>query len=181
MKTIFTYTRKLFMFLLLCAPLSISWANTTTFNTQEEQETTTNISQKNDDIEIIGVVGEYSLLHFRHEMQDAELDFYDAYNKLADVEEFKMHCDRTGGSIRVIVCVPNYVRERIAQTTQRVLFSGGVFPNFKEVDFMVRKQREESLAYVEKVVNDNPELLDKLVALNERKIQFNEAKAVRFP
>lgn len=184
MKFISTPARKLSMFVLLCLPIGFSWANTVTYDSQSTQEQTQSKAQPNEDIEVIGVVGEYSLLYFRHEMQNAELDFYEAFNKIANVEEFKVQCSREvrlGSNIRDRVCLPKYVRNRMAQETQDALNGGGYFPRYKEIEFAVREQREESLAYVEQVVRENPELLEKLVLLNERKARFAEAKAVRFP
>lgn len=185
MKYISKSARKLSMFLLLCLPFSSSWANTNTYNEESSQEQTQNKAVPDDNIEVIGVVGEYSLLYFRHEMQEAELDFYEAFNELANVEEFKVQCSREvrlGSNIRDRVCLPKYVRNRMAQQTQDTLNGGGgYFPKYKEIEFAAREQREESLAYVEQVVRENPELLEKLVLLNERKARFDEAKALKFP
>lgn len=184
MKYILKSAPKLSILLLLCLPFSSSWANTSTYNSEGVQEQTQNKAEPDDNIEVIGVVGEYSLLYFRHEMQEAELDFYEAFNKIADVEKFKVQCTREvrlGSNIRDKVCLPKYVRNRMAQETQDGLNGGGYFPKYKEIEFAVRDQREESLAYVEKVVRENPELLEKLVVLNERKARFDEAKAVKFP
>jgi hypothetical protein len=35
------------------------------------------------------------------------------------------------------------------------------------------------MAYVEKVINENPELLEKLIALNEKITQFEQTKLSR--
>ena len=172
------------MFLLLCLPFSFSSANISTYHSQNTQEQSQTNVEPDDQVEVIGVVGEYSLLYFRHEMQDAELDFYEAFNKLANIEEFKVQCSREfrlGSNIRERVCLPKYVRDRMAQETQRVLLSGGTLPKLKEIEFAVSDQREESLMYVEKVVSEHPELLEKLLVLNERKARFDEAKSVKFP
>lgn len=169
------------MFLLLCLPVSFSWASIYNEDTKQQSQNTVQADEK---MEVIGVVGEYSLLYFRHEMQDAELDFYEAFNKIADVEEYKVQCNRElrlGSNIRDRVCLPKYVRNRMAQETQDALNGGGNFPKYKEIEFAVRKQREESLAYVAQVVSENPQLLEKLIELNEKQARFDEAKAIRLP
>ena len=67
---------------------------------------------------------------------ETELDFYEAFNKIADVEKFKVQCTREvrlGSNIRDKVCLPKYVRNRMAQETQDGLNGGGYFPKYKEI------------------------------------------------
>jgi hypothetical protein len=171
----FGLTSKLSILLLLSSALSVSSASTNgPVSSQGKPEV-----DKQEQIETISVVGERSMLYFRHQMQDAEFDFYVAYNALADNEKFIMLCNREnilGSRIRVKVCLPRYVRDRMAQETQNAIFLSGVYPKLSEIEFAVREEREESMAYVESVVTENPELLAKLVMLNKKKMQYAQAK-----
>lgn len=127
------------------------------------------------DIEIIGVVGEKPLAFFRLEMERAELDFYEAYNRIVDNDKYRVVCrkeTRLGSRIKDRVCYPQYVLDRMAEETQEALALGNGYPSLKLIEFAVKEEREESLAYVEKIVTENPKLLEKLIDLNAKQNQY---------
>lgn len=157
---------------LLAASASFSLANAA----QED----VNAKGSKDNEEVIGIVGEKPLSYFRLQMERAELDFYDAFNAIADEEKFKVKCRReslTGSNIKKTACYPQYVLDRFAQETQDALSSGAPYPTLKDVEFMVTKEKEESQEYVEKIVMDNPDLLKKLIVLNEKQTQYESQRS----
>jgi hypothetical protein len=175
------HTGKVIIFVALSVSASLSWANTSQdpINGQAATEQVAEVPSKDEDLEVIGVVGKRTLSYFRVKMEKAEMDFYDAYNALAQDHKFKVQCrreNRGASNIRIKVCYPQYVLERMAQETQEALSSGLPFPSLEDIEFAVKKERAESMKYVEKVVTENPKLLEKLLALNERKAKFEEAK-----
>jgi hypothetical protein len=56
------------------------------------------------------------------------------------------------------------------------LQTGAPFPSWKDIEFAVREEQAESIAYVEKVVKENPQLLDKLITLNDKQSIFEAKK-----
>lgn len=133
-----------------------------------------------DDVEVIGVVGQKSLAYFRAQMEIAELDFYDLFNELAEEEKFKIKCrreNRTGSNIKSRVCYPQYVLDRFAQETQDAMNSGRPYPTLADIESLVHREREASNEYAEKLVTENPILLKKLIALNNSQAMYEKKKA----
>ena len=182
MKIKLSKSSQVMMFLVLSLPLSMVWANTTPNNAQDQVETaqTPESSEPAEkDLEVIGIVGERSLLYFSNEMQKAEIDFYDAFNALADKKKFTVQCRRTkrpGSNISDKVCHPQFVLDRMAQETQAALETGAPFPKWEDIEFAVREEQAESIAYVEKVVTENPQLLEKLLTLNAKQEMYEQQK-----
>lgn len=167
------------MFLALSLPLSMAWANTTPNNAQEQVELAETAAKEKEEVEVIGVVGERSLLYFSNEMQKAEIDFYDAFNALADEKKFVVQCRRTkrpGSNISDKVCHPQFVLDRMAQETQAALETGAPYPKWEDIEFMVQEEQAESIAYVEKVVTENPQLMEKLLTLNAKQDMYEQQK-----
>jgi hypothetical protein len=184
MKIKLNKTSRVLMFLALSLPLGMAWATTTPNNAQEQSEATETIANetaatKKEEVEVIGVVGERSLLYFSNEMQKAEIDFYDAFNALADEKKFTVQCRRTkrpGSNISDKVCHPQFVLDRMAQETQAALETGAPYPKWEDIEFAVREEQAESIAYVEKVVTENPQLMEKLLTLNAKQEMYEQQK-----
>lgn len=165
---------KILFALMLVSPLCL-------FNASAMAQTDEDKAQDKD-IEVIGVVGERSLLYFKDQLLKAEMDFYDAYNALDIDEKFRVVCrreNRPGSRIKDDVCYPQYVLQRMAQETQEALLSGLPYPDLDDIEFAVREEREESMAYVEKVVTENPHLIEKLIVMNQKKQKYEEMKATQ--
>ena len=112
-------------------------------------------------------------------MVKAELDFYDLFNALADEEKYKVKCRRefrAGSRIKNTVCHPQYVLNRMASETQDALNSGGPLPDFKDIEFLVQDEKEESLKYAAKVISKHPELLKKLNVMHQKQEEFKAMK-----
>jgi len=182
MKSKLSHSSKIFVMLSLSLAANLSWALTSpTKLTNDQERTVASIisATPTDDVEIIDVVGKRPLLYFKQEMGKAELDFYDAFNKLADEKKFIVRCrreKRIGSNISSKICHPQFVLDRMAQETQNALQTGAPFPSWKDIEFAVREEQAESIAYVEKVVKENPQLLDKLITLNDKQSIFEAKK-----
>ena len=187
MKNKSTFPMKLLILLTASLAVNVSWAMTTLTTPADHQEQTlmsTSLVNKTstppvDDVEVVAVVGKYPLVYFKRKMKKAELDFYDAFNKLADENKFKVQCRRvktTGSNISHKVCHPQFVLDRMAQETQAALQTGAPFPSWDDINFVVQEERAESLAYVEKTVAENPYLRDKLIALNIKQAEYESQK-----
>jgi hypothetical protein len=135
-----------------------------------------------DDVERIGVTGKVDTLYFKRQAMMAELDFYELFNAVADEEKFKMKCrkeSRTGSRIKTTRCYPQYLLARMSQETQDALSSGAPYPTWEQVEFLVQRDKEEALQYAEKLVQDNPELLNKLVAMHQKQQEYLVRKAAQ--
>lgn len=145
-----------------------------------------NASKNNskEDIERIGITGSVPLLFYKDDMQAAELDFYEMFNALNDNKKYKVLCrkeTRLGSRIKTRVCYPQYVLDRMAEETQDALSSGAGYPSLQQIEFAVKDEREESMKYVEELVKSNPELLEKLIQLNEKQALYAQKKAQVYP
>lgn len=172
------------MFIALCSSLSMFLANATSAAMQSQQSTEqmSDALEKDENVEVIGIVGERTTAYFRVQMEKAEIDFYDGFNLLADNDKFKVMCrreKRPGSNISGTACYPKYLLDKLAQANQDALERGLPQPSLKDVQLKGKKDREESMAYVEKVVIENPQLLKKLIALNERQAKYEESKLNR--
>jgi hypothetical protein len=135
-----------------------------------------------DDVERIGVTGKVDTLFFKRQAMMAELDFYELFNAVADEEKFKMKCrkeSRTGSRIKTTRCYPQYLLARMSQETQDALSSGAPYPTWEQVEFLVKRDKEEALLYAEKLVEENPELLNKLVAMHQKQQEYLARKAAQ--
>lgn len=182
---------------LLLLLASISFANSASLLSEPMQnvpETKQKPVEAEDEIEVIGVNNNFSLYYLRKQIEVAEIDFYDAFNALADNEKFKIKCSNqkaTGSNIKTKVCHPQYVINRMAQeyqdawqiavsrTSPGELPQGASFPTLKGIEFGLKEEREASLKYVAALVEKHPELRAKLVTLNERQTILEQVKASR--
>ncbi|MGB3726409.1 MAG: hypothetical protein WA981_11630 [Glaciecola sp.] len=173
MKRTVNTTTKLLCCFALALPLFMANGQVVTTDTEAE---TANIDK---DVEVIGVVGQKPLSFFRRQMASAELDFYDAFNAVANEEKFKIKCRRettVGSNMKRQRCYPQYMLDEMAARTQDVLSSGGPYPSFADIEVMTKKEKKESLAYLEKVVLEHPQLLAKLIDLNEKQALYEQKK-----
>ena len=164
----------------------LSLSSAAVFASEQTAADTAKLTQQQavENIERIDVTGSVPLLFYKDEMKKAELDFYDAFNALNDNKKYAITCrleQRQLSRIKYRVCYPQYVLNKMAQETQDILSSGGAYPTLKQIEFAVKDERAESMLYVEELVKKNPALLDKLIALNEKKSQYEEKRAIAYP
>ena len=137
-----------------------------------------------DDIEQIEVVGKKPLLYFHRQMLKTELSFYDSVNDLLENPEHKIKCRReermgsnsTTARIKQMYCLPNYVRSRLAEETQVALKTGKPTPRIEDVEILVKDQQQEAMAAVTKLVEENPQLLEKLLAMHNAKAEYQQKR-----
>lgn len=137
---------------------------------------------RNEKVENIEVTGKKPLLYYKYQLERAELDFYELFNTLADEDKFKMRCRlefRVGSRIKRRVCYPQYVLTRMAHETQDAISSGLPFPSLDDIEFLVQREKEESMKYVEEVVSKNPKLLTKLLEMNDKRATYLSKKAAK--
>ena len=174
-KRLLGYSRKIFttglLFLLVIAPMA---------SAQEEEEQ----FLTPDDIEQIQVVGKKPLLYFHRQMMKTELNFYDSINDLLENPEHKIKCRReermgnsgTSARLKTMYCLPNYVRSRLAEETQAAIQTGKPAPRIEDVEILVKDQQQEAMAAVTKLVESNPELLDKLLTMHNAKAEYEQKR-----
>lgn len=133
-------------------------------------------TQAEKEVEQIEVVGKKPLLYFRNQMMKAEMSFYDSVNDYIENPDFKMTCnrERTGEAMRIKadVCMPNYLRNRLAEETQAAINSGKPLPRLEDVEVLVKDQQQKAMGAITKIVEQNPELLEKLVAMHNAKTEY---------
>ena len=73
------------------------------------------IETKQDETEVIEVIGQKSILYYHKEMARKELAFYDAVNELLDNPDYKMVCESARSSVwkttsrnMLISCAPQF-------------------------------------------------------------------------
>lgn len=177
---------KLFTLSLLIGSLALSsfgYAETTDVTKEYVAPEKTKQQVLNDDIERIVVTSKVPLLYFKRQAMLAELDFYESFNALADQEQFKMRCRkeaRVGSRIKETRCYPQYLLQRMSLETQDALSSGKPYPTWEEVEFLVQRDKEASLAYAEELVANNPDLLAKLQNMHAKQQEYQTKKAEQF-
>ena len=137
---------------------------------------------REENVETIEVTGVKPLLYYKRQVELAELDFYDLFNAIADEDKFKVKCRkeaRAGSRIKKTVCYPQYVLTRMAQETQDAISSGLPYPRLDDIEFLVQREKEESMKYVEEIVSKNPKLLAKLIEMNEKQALYQSKKDVK--
>jgi hypothetical protein len=86
---------------------------------------------------------------------------------------------RVGTRIKETRCYPQYLLQRMSLETQDALSSGKPYPTWEEVEFLVQRDKEASLAYAEELVSNNPDLMEKLYTMQAKQQQYLEKKALR--
>ena len=161
-------------------------------NSTTETNTNTNLPRSSvNDIEEIQVEGDKTRLYYLYRMREAELDFYDAFNEINDVEDYRIICrleKRTGSNMKYRVCYPQYLLQRWANETQDAMGGRNLgqlaqsavrLPTLADIEFLVQRDKQKSLAHTEKLVKENPELMKKLVSLEEKRLQYEKAQATK--
>jgi hypothetical protein len=137
---------------------------------------------------------EPSLMEVRKQANEAEYDFYETFNQLAEEEKYKVRCrreKRTGTNISSVVCRPQYLIDRTSQVFQESLSlgisrgnlgqlkEGTMFGSVDNTDAYIKKENEAAMAYVSSLVEKHPVLREKLVNMNQKRALLEEAKANR--
>jgi len=135
-------------------------------------------------LERVEVIGEKTADFYLGLMQRAELDFYKQLNKQLANHEFKISCHKENNfgnegttKIRRKYCLPNYVRDRMASETQRVISAAiqpqtlGLIlrpkPTLEHIETLTADKRKQAELAIAEVLEANPELQSLLIKLNQ--------------
>lgn len=179
----------LFIALLTCSSATFAFQNEPEkFEAPSEQQ----VKQLDEEIERIEVTGDLSLYYFGQQARKSELDFYKTFNDLNDRKEFAIRCRGqapTGSRIKKRFCQPQYKLDAMAHETQQALqkgvgssfsdLQGVALPTYKKIDVLTRDKQNESLIYLEELVEKHPELKQKLLTMVEKQALFEQKKAER--
>ncbi|GAC16147.1 hypothetical protein [Aliiglaciecola lipolytica] len=136
-----------------------------------------------EDLEKVEVVGTTPLYYYRQQMVKTELDFYDAFNELVEDPKFKVKCkrERVNGAARITqrACYPQYFLAKKSQLTEIAMRANGILPSNEEIEMMVQPEKAESLAYAEKLIEENPQLKKRLMEMYQAKQTFLSKKELR--
>ena len=131
-----------------------------------------------DVVDEIIVRGQKSLLRMRLEVYKAEDRFYELYNVLNDDDDFDILCRKeapVGSHIMRRVCKANFERLPDADDAAVLGMGLGAAPG----EIVKVKKRALLMEKMEKLVTDNPELLEALTDLDETRKTFEATKSER--
>ena len=142
-----------------------------------------------EDIEVVDVIGQRPLSYYRKQLVQTEMAFYDMYNALADVKEFKIRCRTekpSGSHIARKVCYPQYELNAIAFETQIAMIpkaqdTRGIIeplPTSTGIRELVSDKKADATEYLLKLLKDNPELLAQFNKLTESMVEYQQAKTL---
>lgn len=142
-----------------------------------------------EDVEVVDVVGQRPLSHYRKQLVETELAFYDMYNALTDVKEFKIRCRTekpSGSHIARKVCYPQYELNAIAFETQIAMIpkaqdTRGIIeplPTTTGVRELVTDEKADATEYLIKLLRENPELLAQYKKLIASMVEYQKARTL---
>ena len=143
--------------------------------------------EKQDEIEVVDVVGQRPLSYYRKQLVETELAFYDMYNALTDQEELKIRCrieKPSGSHIARKVCYPQYELSALAYETQIAMIpkaqdTRGIIeplPTSAGVRELVKNEKRAATEHLIKLLTENPELLEQYQDLIADMARFKQAK-----
>ncbi|MEM9057177.1 MAG: hypothetical protein AAGD86_06855 [Pseudomonadota bacterium] len=122
-------------------------------------------SEETQAMEEVTVLGQMNMSQLRRTVDRAKVDFWDAYNSVNDIEEFRMICDRkadTGSHLKKLSCAPSYFVRASREQTERSLRNRTIGSrNSRGIAASLAKKKEEADAHMVALIEANPELLQK--------------------
>ena len=140
-------------------------------------------------VDEITVTGQGNRNYFKRQMIRAETEFYDLFNELTSEEDFRIVCKtekrHAFTNIKVRKCESLYESRIAYELTQRAFQLGSQnstnasVPATKrgEYEKRVAERRQEQLEDMARVLEENPEFKEKLIALNKAKADYEESKS----
>ncbi len=139
-----------------------------------------NPGKTSEDIEQVEVVGTKTLSYYRTQMENAEVAFYDEFNRHAKKSKYKVTCkdEPRPDSYRITqkACYPQYFIEKKSDMVKKARQSGAPMPTNQEVEAVLKKEKDKSLQYAEKLVQKHPELKARLIEMYKSKQVFKKAE-----
>lgn len=134
------------------------------------------------DVELVEVKGKVNNNSgfFLRKIQRTELDFFRRFNDLADNKKFKVKCRKESfinSRIKKTVCYPQYALDRMYKETQQALRQQMPKPTMKGIEDLTVDERNESFAYMEKVIKKDPELTELMIKMRKAQLENEQWKA----
>lgn len=138
----------------------------------------------NDEVEIIEVKGKRTIHSIEKDMIKAQFAFFDQMNAINDLSKFDMLCSvrkGVGSNIAKKVCEPRYfvdARSRLIQDRAYATLALDIskLPNDADVHMVVKRDKEDYVKHIQKLLMENPELLEQWVSLQAKVKKFNQRK-----
>lgn len=163
--------------LVLAAGVFFSGMSSATSQTSDKEEF---VEPK--DVEVVEVKGKVNKNSgfFLRKIQRTELDFFRRFNDLADNKKFKVKCRKesfVNSRIKKTVCYPQYALDRMYKETQQALRQQMPKPTMKDIEDLTVDERNESFAYMEKVIKKDPELTELMIKMRKAQLEYEQWKA----
>ncbi|MEL7025527.1 MAG: hypothetical protein AAGL69_17455 [Pseudomonadota bacterium] len=134
------------------------------------------VGPADDTIDEITVQGQRTPFQLEKIMIQARLDFWDVYNSINNIEDYRVVCRREGragtnlkGPMR---CVPRYFSERMSDLTQEAIITGAPAPSITRVAQLTRNKKAEADRYMIELIETSPTLREKYEDLLEATANF---------
>lgn len=138
-------------------------------------------------VDEIEVFGQMTTVQLGKLVVEARLDFWELYNSMNTVDEFRVVCDRrapTGSNLKKLSCMPMYYSEKATELTwQRSLLYmraergiGLRTPNQRNFVNMTKRKKKEADAHMIALIEDNPALREKYEFLLEANAAYERSK-----
>ena len=140
-------------------------------------------------VDEITVTGQGNRNYFKRQMIRAETEFYDLFNELTTEKDFRIVCETENRhaftNIKVRKCQSVYESRIAYELTQRAFQMGSraganiEVPATKRGEYAQRvaERRQEQLEDMARILEENPEFKEKLIALNKAKAEYEESKS----
>lgn len=114
-------------------------------------------------IEEVEVYGRKRPRHLERIVIKARLDFWDLYNTINTVDEFKVECSKNksaGTNMKQLRCEPQYFTDKMREQTQEAMRMGRTaMPSDSTIVYMTRAKKAEADQYMAQLIKSNPRLL----------------------
>ncbi len=133
-------------------------------------------------LEEIEVRGQRSVGQLQKIVLEARLDFWDVYNTLNTIDEFKVICEKrasAGTNLKKTRCVPRYFSDKMSELTQQQFLqrgAGGPPPTEFNVILETKGKKAEADRHMIKLIEEYPSLRRKYETLLEANKSLERAK-----
>ena len=134
-------------------------------------------------IDEITVMGARSLLTLNHQVERAEINFYERYNEVNTDDRYDVICKdavHVGSRIPVRECIPRVVREMQIQATQMAITIGGN-PSSPTLPLETKRKHDKELQEkLKKFVISDQDLQNKLMEYDALSRKYQEERAKKY-
>ncbi|MEL7313146.1 MAG: hypothetical protein AAFN07_16635 [Pseudomonadota bacterium] len=122
------------------------------------------VGPADDTIDEITVQGQRTPYQLEKVMIQARLDFWEVYNQINNIEDYRVVCrreGRAGTNLKTMRCVPRYFSERMSDLTQEAIITGAPAPTITRVAQLTRNKKAEADRYMIELIETSPTLREK--------------------